>query len=106
MLRQTAEVSKAINPGAVSIRPTGLQCITTHEIESDKLEAFVRVAHMRTHNLTERIRLAAAVQVSETIRCRHSRQWPIRLRFAGYYSVQVALSSFKSRINTDRENPC
>jgi hypothetical protein len=60
MLRQTAEVSKAINPGAVSIRPTGLQCITAHEIESDKREAFVRVAHVRTQNVTEHIRLAAA----------------------------------------------
>src|SRR6184192_297768 len=60
MLRQTAEVSKAINPGAVSVRPTGLECITAHEIESDKLEALVGVAHMRTHNLTEHIRLAAA----------------------------------------------
>src|SRR6267154_5358503 len=35
------------------------------------------------------------------IQYRHSRQWPIRLRFAGYYLVQVALSSFKPRINTD-----
>src|SRR6266550_5236275 len=60
MLRQTAEISKAINAGAVSIRPTGLECITAHEIESDKFEALVGVAHMRTHNLTEHIRLAAA----------------------------------------------
>src|SRR5207244_12216535 len=60
MLRQTAEISKPINPVAVSIRPTGLQCITAHEIESDKLEAFIGVAHMRTRNLTELIRLAAA----------------------------------------------
>src|SRR5215470_6375516 len=60
MLRQTAEVSKAINPGAVSIRPTGLQRITAYEIEADKFEAFVVVTHMRTHDLTEHIRLAAA----------------------------------------------
>src|SRR5437867_12662141 len=59
ILRQTAEVSKAINPGAVSIRPTGLQRITAHEIESDKVEAFVGVAHVRTRNVTEHIRLAA-----------------------------------------------
>jgi len=60
MLRQTAEISKAINSGAVSIRPTGLQCITAHKIESNELKAFVGLAHMRTHNVTERIRLAAA----------------------------------------------
>ena len=60
MLRQTAEISKAINPGAVPIPPTRLQCITADEIESDKLKALVGVAHMRTHNLTEHIRLAAS----------------------------------------------
>src|SRR4029077_12476198 len=60
MLRQTAEISKAINPGAVSIGPAGLQCVTAHQIESDKLEALVGVAQVRTHNLTEHIRLAAA----------------------------------------------
>src|SRR5439155_10568403 len=60
MLRQTAEISKAINSGAVSIRPTGLQCITAHKIESNELKAFVGLAHMRTHNVTEHIRLAAA----------------------------------------------
>src|SRR5262252_4298133 len=60
MLGQTAEISKAINPGAVSIRPTGLQCITAYEIEANKFEAFVVIAHMRTHDLTEHIRLAAA----------------------------------------------
>jgi hypothetical protein len=59
MLRQTTEISKAINSGAVSISPTGLQCITTHEIESDEVEAFIAIAHMRTHNLTEHIRLTA-----------------------------------------------
>src|SRR6476469_7174167 len=60
MLRQTAEISKAINPGAVSIRPAGLQCVTAHQVESHKLEALIGVAHIRTHNLTEHIRLAAA----------------------------------------------
>src|SRR5580765_3950614 len=59
MLCQTAEISKAINPGAVSIGPAGLQCVTAHQIESDKLEALVRVAHVRTRNVTEHIRLAA-----------------------------------------------
>jgi hypothetical protein len=59
MLRQTAEISKAINAGAVSIRPTGLECIPPDQIESDELKALVSVAHMRPHNLTEHIRLAA-----------------------------------------------
>jgi hypothetical protein len=77
MLRQTAEISKAINPGAVSIRPTGLQCITAHEIESDKLEAFVRVAHMWTHNLTEHIRLPAASRA----RARAPQQFKFQKRF-------------------------
>jgi hypothetical protein len=44
----------------VSIRPTGLQCITAHKIESNELKAFVSVAYMRTHNVTEHIRLASA----------------------------------------------
>ena len=60
MLRQTAEISKAINPGAVSISPAGLQCITADKIESEKLEALVGVAHMRTHNMTQHVRFAAA----------------------------------------------
>jgi hypothetical protein len=44
----------------MSIGPAGLQCITAHQIESDELEAPAGVAHIRTHNLTEHIRLAAA----------------------------------------------
>src|ERR1700745_1121431 len=59
MLRQTAEISKAINAGAMSVAPTGLQCITANQIESDELEALVRVFYVRTHNLSEHIRLAA-----------------------------------------------
>ena len=77
MLRQAAEVSKAINPGAVSIRPTGLHCVTAHEIESDKLEAFVRVAHVRTRNVTEHIRLAAARRA----RTRAPQQFKFQKRF-------------------------
>jgi hypothetical protein len=60
MLRQTAEISKAINPGAVSIGPAGLHCIAAYQIESEKLEALAGVAHVRTHNMTEHIRFAAA----------------------------------------------
>src|SRR6478672_10691523 len=60
MLRQTAEISKAINPGAVSVGPAGLDCITAYQIESDELEALFGVADIRTHNLTEHIRFAPA----------------------------------------------
>ena len=42
----------------MSIAPAGLQCITAYQLESKKFEAFVGIAHMRTHNLTEHIRLA------------------------------------------------
>ena len=61
----------------MSIRPTGLQCITAHEIESDKLEAFVRLAHMWTHNLTEHIRFAAASRA----RTRAAQQFNFQKRF-------------------------
>jgi hypothetical protein len=61
----------------VSIRPTGLQGITAHEMESEKFEAFVRVAHMRTHNLTEHIRLAAARRA----RARAAQQFKFQKRF-------------------------
>src|SRR4029077_8947302 len=44
----------------MSVGPAGLECITAHQIESDELEALVGVAHIRTHDLTEHIRLAAA----------------------------------------------
>jgi hypothetical protein len=77
MLRQTTEISKAIKPGAVSVCPAGLQCITAHQIESDKLEALVGVAHVRTHNLTEHIRLAAASRA----RARASQQVEFQKRF-------------------------
>jgi hypothetical protein len=77
MLRQTAEISKAINPGAVSITPTGLQCVTAHQIESDKLEAFVGIAHMWTRNVTEHIRLAAARRA----RARAPQQFEFQKRF-------------------------
>ena len=52
--------SKAINPSAVSVGPAGLDCITAHQVEPDELEALVGVAHIRTHNLPEHIRLPAA----------------------------------------------
>src|SRR5215510_691732 len=46
ILRQTAEVSKAINAGAVSIRPARLQRIASNQIESDKLETLVGISHV------------------------------------------------------------
>ena len=60
MLRQTAEISKAINPGVMSVGPARLDCITAYQIESDELEALFGVAHIRTHNLAEHVRFAAA----------------------------------------------
>src|SRR5690349_24476934 len=62
MLRQTAEISKAVNPGAVSVSPARLQSITAHEINSDKLETLIGMVHMRTHTLPEHIRFAAATR--------------------------------------------
>jgi len=60
MLLQTPQISKAINAGVVSIAPARLQSITADEIESDKLEAPLGVAHVWTRNITEDIGLAAA----------------------------------------------
>ena len=60
MVRQTTEISKAINPAAMSIGPAGLHCIAANQIESEKVEAFVTMAHMRTHNMAEHIGFAAA----------------------------------------------
>ena len=77
MLCQTTQISKAINPAAVSVGPAGLQCITAHQIESDKLEALVGEAHMRTHNVTEHIRLAAASRA----RARAPQQFNFQKRF-------------------------
>jgi hypothetical protein len=77
MLRQAAEISKAINPGAVSVAPTWLECITAYKIESDEREALVGVAHMRPHNLTEHIRLAATSRA----RARAPQQFEFKKRF-------------------------
>jgi len=43
----------------MSIRPAWLQRIAPNQVESDKLEAFVTVAHARTPNMTEHIGFAA-----------------------------------------------
>jgi hypothetical protein len=61
----------------MSVAPTGLDCITAHQIESDELEALVGVAHMRPHNLTEHIRLAAASRA----RARTPQQFELQKRF-------------------------
>jgi hypothetical protein len=62
ILTQASQIRKAINAGAVSIAPAGLQGVSSHQIESDELEAFVAVAYPATagRNMTEDIRLAAA----------------------------------------------
>src|SRR5215471_16758196 len=77
MLRQTAEISKAINPGAVSIRPMGLQCIAANQSKSKKFEAFLCVARVWTHNASEHIRLAAASRA----RARAPQQFEFQKRF-------------------------
>ena len=59
MLRQTPKISKAINPGTVAIAPSGLQCVTTHQVESDQPKALPGRAYMRTHNPTEHVRLTS-----------------------------------------------
>src|SRR4029077_18250017 len=61
----------------MSVGPAGLDCITAHQIESDELEALVGVAHIRTHNLTEHIRLAAASRA----RARAAQQFKFQKRF-------------------------
>src|SRR5262249_51207939 len=60
ILRQTAEISKAINAGPVAIAPVELQRITAHDVEFEKVKALVGVAYMWAHDSTEHIRLTAA----------------------------------------------
>ena len=60
ILTQTPKISKGVNPCVMSVRPARLQCIPAHLIESDKLEAFVGVAHVRAHDITKHVRLAPA----------------------------------------------
>src|SRR5262249_32612702 len=59
ILRQTPQISKAVNSGAVSIRPAGLQPIAADQIESGKFEALVTVAHLRTRNMAEHVGFTA-----------------------------------------------
>jgi hypothetical protein len=61
----------------VSVGPTGLDCITAYQIESDELEALVGVTHIRTHNLTEHIRFATASRA----RTRAPQQFKFQKRF-------------------------
>jgi len=79
MLRQTAEICKAINPAAMSVSPTGLYRITARQIESDKLKALPGIAHMWTHNVTENVQLAA----TRSARARASQQLEFQKRFGG-----------------------
>src|SRR3954447_1923332 len=62
----------------MSVGPAGLQCITAHHIESDELETFLGVAHIRTDNLPEHIRFAAASRA----RTRTSEQFNFQKRFS------------------------
>jgi len=73
ILRQTPQVSKAINARAVSIRPTWLQRISAYKIEAGKLKTLVCVSHMRAQHIAQRVRLA-------TTRCARTRA-PEHLEF-------------------------
>lgn len=57
---QSAQVSKAINSGAVPIRPTGLQRVTAYNVKTDELKTLVRVRHMRPQEITQHVGFAAA----------------------------------------------
>lgn len=57
---QSAQVSKAINSGAVSVGPARLQCVATYEIEAHELETLVRISHMRPRDITEHVGFAPA----------------------------------------------
>jgi hypothetical protein len=59
-LLQAAQISKAVNSAAVSIRPAWLQRITAHKNEAGKLETLLRVIHVRSQDMAEHIRFATA----------------------------------------------
>jgi hypothetical protein len=60
ILAQTSEVSKAVNAGVVSVSPSRLQRITTHQIKAEQLKTSFSVAHTRARHVTEHIGFAAA----------------------------------------------
>src|SRR6266446_10361656 len=59
-LPQATQISKAVNPSAVTVLPAGLQRIAAYEIKAGKLEALPGVGHTRAQDIAEHIRLATA----------------------------------------------
>ena len=59
-LRNSPEILKTVNPGAVTIRPPRLNCVTADKLKIDQLETVVRVAHAWSQNISQNIRLATA----------------------------------------------
>src|SRR6266404_3679739 len=59
-LPQSTQISKAVNPGAVTILPARLQRIAAYEIKAGKLEALLGVVQVRAQDIAEHIRLATA----------------------------------------------
>ncbi len=57
---QSAQVSKAINSGTVSVGPPRLQRVTPYEIEADELKTLIRISHMRSRDMAEQIWFAPA----------------------------------------------
>ena len=57
---QSAQVSKAINSGTVSVGPPRLQRVAAYEIEADELETFIRISHMRPRDMAEHVWFATA----------------------------------------------
>ena len=57
---QSAQVSKAINSGTVSVGPPRLQSVTPYEIEADELKTLIRISHMRSRDMAEQIWFAPA----------------------------------------------
>src|SRR5206468_6312318 len=76
-LFQAAQISKAVNSAAVSIRPARLQRITAHQIEAGKLKTFVRVTYMWTRDIPQHVRLATA----RCARTRASQHFGLEIRF-------------------------
>src|SRR5262249_44749446 len=59
-LSQPSQISKAINTGAVTIGPAGLQRVTTNQIEADQPKALVGITDEWTRSIAQQIRFATA----------------------------------------------
>ena len=57
-LRNSPEILKTVNAGAVTICPARLNCVTANNLKIDELETVVRVTRVGSHDISEHIRLA------------------------------------------------